>query len=269
MVEIHWHDHIRVHAAWQNVLVWVGHQTGAWGRRTVVLLSSYRFGSSLMMNFLHTQQNIRRRGEILNSDEVVYGNFEGAPRDRVLLHIKAMCFAWPGRMTMTKLMDSQIEDHGLSLDDVITALDRPYIVAVYRRDLLSAYVSLRIAQKNGIWYSTDRVNDERVSIELAELDEYVHLTRMRWNRNAARLRGYDRGMVVAYEDFAYQPKRIMDQIYDFLSLPRRNPVTETVRQNPAPPHCKIKNYRELDLEELVARGRLTLDLDQMRIPSGA
>jgi hypothetical protein len=269
MGEMHWHDRLRVHAAWQNLLVGVGQLTAAWGHRTIVLLSSYRFGSSLMMNYLHAQPNIRRRGEILNPDEIVYGNFEGAPANRVLLHIKAMSFALPGRLTMAKLMDSQIEDHGLTLDDVIVALDRPYIVAVYRRDLLSAYVSLRIAQQNGIWYSTDRVNNERVSIELAALEKYVRATRLRWMRNTTKLRTYDRAIIVAYEDFADHPKRVMYEIFDFLKLPRRGPVTETVRQNPAPLHCKIENYRELGLEKLVARGELTLNLDPIPIPSGA
>ena len=267
MDQMRWRDRVRTHAVWQHVLDRVGRTTRAWGRRSIVLLSSYRFGSSLMMNYLHTHPQIRRRGEILNRDEVVYGDFEGAPRDRVLLHLKAMYFSPPGRMTMAKLMDSQIEDHGLALDDVIAALDRPYIVAVYRRDLLSAYVSLQIAQQNGIWYSTDRVNDDRISIGLAALESYVRDTRQRWMRNAAKLRAYDRAKIVAYEDCIEHPESVMRGIFDFLGLPPKGPVTETVRQNPAPLERKIENYRELGLDQMLARGELTLGLDPMPIGS--
>jgi hypothetical protein len=269
MAHMRWPDVVRTHAAWQHILARAGRLSGAWGRRNIVLLSSYRFGSSLMMNYLHSQPSIRRRGEILNRDEMIYGNFDGAPRDRVLLHIKAMYFALPGQMVMAKLMDSQIEDHGLTLDDVIEALDQPYIVAVYRRDLLSAYTSLRIAQQNGIWYSTDRINDDRISIELAALEHYVRATRRRWMLNTARLRTYNRAIIVAYEDFVEHPDPVMFGIFDFLGLPHKGPVTETVKQNPAPLDRKIENFRQLGLDDMAARGELTLDLDAMPNRSSA
>jgi hypothetical protein len=256
-----WRDDLRNHLGWQCVLVGLGRATGAWGTRTIVLLSSYRFGSSLMMNYLNAQPNIRRRGEILNPDEVVYGNFKRASQDRVLLHVKAMCFTTPGQIAMVKLMDSQIEDHGLTLDDVISALNQPYIVAVYRRDLLSAFVSLRIAQENGVWYSTDEVNDLSISIELSALKNYVHNTRRRWVNFSARLRNYNRSIVVSYEDLSQQPEEEMNRIFDFMGFPRKGPVTETVRQNPAPARRKVKNYRDLGIDELLARGELTLELD--------
>src|SRR5262245_3316971 len=105
-MKMHWRDRIRTHAACQYALVQAGRLTGACGSRNIIILSSYRFGSSLMMNFLHSHPMIRRRGEILNRDEVIYGNLEGAPKDRVLLHIRAMYFTLPGQMKMAKLMDS-------------------------------------------------------------------------------------------------------------------------------------------------------------------
>jgi len=255
-----WCTQIHLSPVWQYMVVLLGHLTGAWGRRTIILLSSYRFGSSLMMNYLNVQPNIRRRGEILNPDEVVYGNFEQALQKRVLLHIKAMCFAPPGWVRVAKLMDSQIEQHSLTLDDVITALEQPYIVAVYRRDLLSAYVSLRIAQENGIWYSTDTVNDVRMSIDFTALKNYVHVTRQRWLDNAAKLRSYNRAILVAYEDFSEYPDRVMDDVFHFLGFPCKGPVTETIRQNPAPLSHKIRNYDELGLPKLVQQGYFTLDL---------
>jgi hypothetical protein len=257
----HWHEEVRVHLPAQYMLAGFGRLTRAWGPRTIVVLSSYRFGSSLMMNYLSAQPNIRRRGEILNPDEIVYGNFAGASRGRVLTHIRAMSFTPPGRIAMVKLMDSQIEDHGLKLDDIISALDQPYIVAVYRRDLLSAYVSLCIAEQNGIWYSTNQINDLRISIELSALRDYVRNTRLRWMHYSARLRNYNRSIIVAYEDFSERPEDVMNRIFDFFGFPRRGPVTETVRQNPAPASRKIENYNELGLDELLVRGEFTLDLD--------
>lgn len=260
----HLRDEIRTHFGWQRLLVGLGRITGAWGPQTIVLLSSYRFGSSLMMNYLNAQPNIRRRGEILNPDEVVYGNFEGASQGRVLLHVRAMCFTPPGQIAMVKLMDSQIEDHELTLDDIISALNRPYIVAVYRRDLLSAFVSLGIARENGIWYSTDRVNDVSISIELSALKNYVRNTRRRWTSYSARLHNYDRSIIVSYEELMEHPEEEMNKIFDFMGFPRKGPVTETVRQNPAPATRKIRNYGELGINELSARGELTLDLNSLR-----
>jgi hypothetical protein len=249
------------------ILAGFGRLSGAWGSRTIVLLSSHRFGSSLMMNYLSVQPNIQRRGEILNPDEIVYGKLEGASRGRVLTHIRAMSFTPPGRIAIVKLMDSQIEDHGLTLGDIILALDQPYIVAVYRRDLLSAYVSLLIAQQNGLWYSTNRVNELRISIELSALRNYVYNTRRRWLHYSARLRAYNRSIVVAYEDFSERPEEEMNRVYDFLGSSRRGPVTETVRQNPWPLSSKIENYGKLGLNDLLARGEFTLDLDLQQTES--
>jgi hypothetical protein len=261
MGERHWYDLIRVHSTWQYMIAGVGHLTGAWGCRTIVLLSSYRFGSSLMMNYLAALPNVRVEGEILNHHEIVYGNFTEASLRRVLVHVKAMCFAPPGQIAIVKLMDRQIERHGLTLDHIIAALGRPYIVAIYRRDLLSAYVSWRIALENDIWYSTGRVNDLKISVELALLRNYVLATRRRWVHNLARLHTYNRAIIVAYEDFFEQPQQSVYNIFDFLGFHRRVPIaTESVRQNPASSDCKIENYSELGLGELEARGEFTLDL---------
>jgi hypothetical protein len=254
---------ITTNVTYQHLIAGVGRLTGAWGARSIVLLSSYRFGSSLMMNYLNAHPEIYRRGEVLNPDEVIYGDFRGSSRTRVMLHLRAMCFAPPGRVALVKLMDSQIEDSGLTIDDVVSTLNQPYIIAVYRRDLLSAYVSLCIAQHNGIWYSTDRANDLRISIQLHALRNFVRQTRQRWVRNSARLRAYERAIIVAYEDFSEHPERTMYGVFDFLGFPRRGPVTETVRQNPAPLSHKIENYADLGLDEMLARGELELDLSSI------
>jgi hypothetical protein len=176
MGEIPFYDRVKINVACQYMIAGLGRLTRAWGPRTIVLLSSYRFGSSLMMNYLNAHPGIYRRGEVLNPDEIIYGDLHGASRARVTLHLKAMCFAPPGRVALVKLMDSQIEDNGLTLDDIITTLNQPYIIAVYRRDLLSAYVSLRIAHQNGVWYSTDRANDLRIPIQLHALRNFVRET---------------------------------------------------------------------------------------------
>jgi hypothetical protein len=265
MGEIPFYDRVKINVACQYMIAGLGRLTRAWGPRTIVLLSSYRFGSSLMMNYLNAHPGIYRRGEVLNPDEIIYGNLHGASRARVTLHLKAMCFAPPGRVALVKLMDSQIEDNGLTLDDVITTLNQPYIIAVYRRDLLSAYVSLRIAHQNGVWYSTDRANDLRIPIQLHALRNFVRETRQRWTHNSARLRAYKRAVIVAYEDFSEHPERTVYDIFDFLGFPRRGPVTETVRQNPAPLSRKIENYAELGLDEMLARGELELDLASIGI----
>jgi hypothetical protein len=264
MDERPWRVRIRTHSAWQHILAEVGGLTRGWGGRTIVVLSSYRFGSSLMMNYLNAVPNVRRLGEILNPCEIVYGNFKEASQDRVITHIKAMCFALPRRITMVKLMDTQIENHGLTLDHIISALDRPYVVAVYRRDLLSAYVSWRIALQNGIWYSIDRVNDVKICIELPALKNYLLATRHRWIHNSAKLRAYDRSIIAAYEEFSVHPEPAIYKIFDSIGFCHRVPIaTDSVRQNPAPLKCKIGNYDQLRLDELIARGEATLHLDLM------
>jgi hypothetical protein len=261
MEQMHWRDRLKTHAAWQFMLNHVGHLVQGWGNRNLVVFSSYRFGSSLMINYLN-HRNIRRRGEILNSKEVIYENFEGAPKERVLRRIKAMYFATPGQVRVAKLMDDQVENHGLTLDDIIEVLRQPYIVAVYRRDLLSAYTSLKIAQQNGLWYSTDAVNRERIFIDLPEFEKYVSEVRTRWTRNAAKLRTYERARIVAYEDFAYTPESIIYDIFDMIGLDHEPPFTDTVKQNPAPLNLKVRNFYQLRLDESQTRCAFTLRLDQ-------
>jgi hypothetical protein len=261
MKQMHWRDRVATHAAWQFMLNHAGHLVNGWGTRNLVIFSSYRFGSSLMINYLNSHSKIHRRGEILNPEEVIYGDFNGAPRDRVLRHIKAMYFAMPGQLTMAKLMDEQLENHGLTLADLMETLEQPYIVAVYRRDLLSAYISLQIALQNDLWYSTDAANDERISIDLAALKQYVHEVRGRWIRNASMLRTYERARIVAYEDFAYSPEAIVYDIFDMIGLPHRRPFTDSVKQNPAPLDWTVKNFDQLRLDESLARSEFTLALD--------
>jgi hypothetical protein len=215
-----------------------------------------------MMNFLNSHPRISTRGEILNSNEGIYGDFNGDSRDRILLHLKAMFFG-VCRLRAAKIMDVQLEELGLDLSDILEALMSPHVLAVYRRNLLSAYISLKIAEQNGLWYSVNQTNAERVRVDPIQLENYVLQARQRWNNNWKSLQHYSWSSWVAYEDLEVQPEAVMAQVFESLGLSYARPITETVKQNPAPLESMIENFHELGLGERIAHGEFVLRMNQM------
>ncbi len=230
-----------------------------------LVVSSARSGSSLLVNLLNSHPKISCKGEILNPEFLVYGNFQGQSKARILMHTKAMFFKFRKKNRLgAKLLIHQFDELGLTMNDLMETLNQPKIIILYRKNLLETYVSLKIAQKNNLWYSEKQVNDDSIEIEPEKLLNYVQRQYELWKDVFSSLGKYENLIFLSYESLATDTDNSMSKLFNFFHLHAHKTRTVSVRQNPLPLYLKLKNYEELSKNYDFSDQKWQLDLEAFR-----
>ena len=122
--------------------------------RNLVVLSAGRSGSGLLVNYLDSNRKIHCHGEVLNSGHEIYGNVEGKTKQELIQHVASFFHAHSASYVGEKFLTNQFDELEISLKDVLEVLNGPHVIVLFRRSWLETYVSLRIAEQTGIWYSS-------------------------------------------------------------------------------------------------------------------
>jgi LPS sulfotransferase NodH len=213
----------------------------------VIIISSGRSGSSLLVNYLNSSRNVHCHGEILSSEHG-YGKVEGKSTAELRAHVVSFFGKRATAYVGAKFLTHQFEELKITIEDVLEVLREPKVLLLYRSKLLETYVSLLIAQENNIWYSSDRVNRISVPVSKREFLDYVSVQRRRWQRCLEGICGRVPLFCMTYEELVEAPRETMDQVFAFLDVPPAPIYTKSVKQNPQSLREKVSNYDVLDLE---------------------
>jgi LPS sulfotransferase NodH len=230
----------------------------------VIVLSSGRSGSSLLVNYLNSNRYIDCHGEILSSEHC-YGNLEGKSTTELRAHVVSFFRRRSTAYVGAKFLTHQFEELKITIEDVLEVLREPKVLLLYRSNLLETYVSLLIAQENNIWYSSDTVNHISVPVNQQEFLDYVSVQRSRWRRCLQSICGRAPLFYMTYEELVEAPRESMDRAFAFLDVPPAPIYTKSVKQNPQSFREKVSNYDVLDLDspEMARSLFLTLPSDCM------
>jgi hypothetical protein len=194
---------------------------------------------------------VRCRGEILNSRYLIYGNVKRRRREQLRLHVRSFFVKLPNRFVGSKFLTHQFGEVDIRFGDVIELLQFPKVIVIYRENALESYVSLQIAQKNGIWYSESGVNREtiererwRACLDVLDDDYPVHF--------------------VTFERMTSDPQATLAEVFEFLGLEPCHVHSGSVRQNPLALEEKISNYRELNITGERDHGAPELNVQALR-----
>jgi LPS sulfotransferase NodH len=226
-----------------------------------LILSSARSGSSLLVNYLNCHASIRCWGEILNSDSGIDQNVEAMSYHQLCTYV-ASFFPHSGDGCVgAKLLNHQFDELPLTLSRVIELSNWPKVIVLYRQNLLEAFVSLRIAQANNIWYSTDQTNNQSLSLDWTSFEMYAHRERSRWARCLSELPASGcKVRFVTYEQMVDNPQATLDSLFVFLGLDTCEVRTESVRQNPGNLSEKVENWSCLPVDSTQAASIAKLEL---------
>ncbi len=211
-----------------------------------LVISSARSGSSLFANYLSSHHDVKYWGEILNTESSINPMVDSLNRDDLLSYVESIMVCRDAEWVGAKIHTHQLHELPISLSDILKGLNNPKILVIYRKSMLDTYVSLRIALKNNLWYSTAVVNSEQVHVDWSHFEKYAQRERSRWADCLGVLEALQcPTLVLSYERLIADTQRAMDVVFSFLGL---NPVpveSESVRQNPSPVGEKISNWNEL------------------------
>jgi LPS sulfotransferase NodH len=213
----------------------------------VIVLSSGRSGSGLLVNYLNSNRHIHCHGEILSSEHG-YGNVDGKSTTALRAHVVSFFRKQSTAYVGAKFLTHQFEELKITLEDVLEVLREPKVLLLYRSNLLETYVSLLIAQENNLWYSADAVNDISVPVNPQEFLDYVSVQRRRWQRCLESICGRVPLFYLTYEELVAAPRERMEQAFAFLDVPSAPIYTKSVKQNPRSLREKVSNYDALDLD---------------------
>lgn len=213
-----------------------------------VLLSSARSGSSLLVNYLNCHSDIWCRGEILNGD----GRKDAAPetmgRDALCEYVRSAYSDSRGRLVGSKVHTHHFDELPIDLGAFLDFSSAARTIVLYRRNALEAYVSLKVAQRNNLWYSTRLQNQDAVAVDWSHFLRYRERERDRWRRCLNLLAAREcESRLVSYEDLVMAPQSVLHKLFCFLDVAPCDVATESVRQNPRPLSEKISNWASLPL----------------------
>lgn len=170
---------------------------------------------------------------------------------------------WPHyRAETSRPIDSFLDEHVLGAVSIAKGFKCPYehlfeidgvmaylrqrsfrVLRLIRRNKLDQYLSMRLAQVNGIWKSTKgRYQQHRIELDA---DHFL--------RVAAGFQGADRRLKASCAGFVHHSVAYEDllegsgwfPVCDFLEITREHVLSPFQRQRELPQHEAILNYQEL------------------------
>lgn len=226
-----------------------------------LILSSARSGSSLLVNYLNCHSSIRCWGEILNPDSGIGRNVDVMSHDELCTYVRSFFSESGDGYVGAKLLNHHFDELPLTLSSAIELSNWPRVIVLYRQNLLDAFVSLRIAQANNIWYSTDHTNTQSLALDWTSFEHYSQRERSRWARCLSELARLGcKVRVVTYEQMVGNPQATLDGLFLFLGLDTCEVWTESVRQNPWDLRDKVANWSCLPVDTIQATSIARLEL---------
>jgi LPS sulfotransferase NodH len=237
-----------------------------------ILLGQGRSGSSLITEALAEHPDVRVAGEVFHADEK--GRrlaFEGLNGDGPCGASEAQYYrdgadAWeflervvfrapsPGgvraagfKMFYLHARRNPAEKRAWSY---LIANDDVRVIHLIRENMLESYISLRVAFLTGEWERLKGTNTQRKEQPLLRLEpkecEVYFNQELVWRKWAGKSFSSHPFLEIKYEgDVCARFVEVMDEIHDFISVPRRRARQLLEKQAQRPPREAVTNYDEL------------------------
>ena len=112
-----------------------------------------RSGTTLLVDYLNCHPQIRCRGEILGEGDQGYGAPYRMDHARLKLHVESLFVKRPGILAGATILTYHLDELPLQSADLAQVLHRPKIIVLYREETLGQFVSLKMAERDGLWQS--------------------------------------------------------------------------------------------------------------------
>lgn len=237
-----------------------------------ILLGQGRSGSSLITEALAEHPEVRIAGEVFHAEEegrrlafqALNGTGPGGEREAQYYRDgvdawqfleEAVFYAPPGsgvraagfkmfyRHARRNPAEKRAWNYLLANNDV-------HVIHLIRENTLESYISLRVAFLTGEWErpkgaNTQRKEQPRLRLEPKECEVYFN-QEIAWRKWARESFGSHPFFEIKYEkDVCARFVEVMNEIHDFIAVPRRRARQLLEKQAQRPPRETVTNYEEL------------------------
>lgn len=238
-----WLGNVRSNRVWQRALVRFGHARGWVHPRNFVLLCAARSGTTMLVDYLNCHPQVRCRGEILGEGHQGYGSPFSMDRTRLALHVQSLFVKRPGILVGAKILTYHLDELPVKSGDLAQLLDRPKVVVLYRAQILEQFVSLKLAERDGLWHSRRPAKNQPIRLDPATFLAYAARERRMWRESLAGF-GDCQLHYVTYDDLTTQAEQTMQGVFQFLGLEACPVQARFGRLRPHPLAEKLLNYQD-------------------------
>ena len=251
---------LRSTRAWQQAVVWLGERLHLPLRRNFLILSSARCGTMIFTHYLNRHRKISCAGEILGQNGICYGDPWSLTPERLRLHVRSYFVKRPGVLAGAKILTYHLDELPIKMADLVELLHRPKVLVLYRESLLDQYVSLKLAERGGLWHAWKPVAaEEPIHLDPASYLRYADRERRMWRQSLAALDGCD-VHYLTYEALTNCAQETMRGVFEFLGLQSCAVKSRLVRLHPGPLLSKLSNYQEFVQQGIVDGTLMRLSL---------
>jgi LPS sulfotransferase NodH len=226
-------------------------------RQKFIILANQRSGSCHLEYLLDSHEAAKVAGELFNPDyrlsaaEDLVQGFAALRREDPIAYIDKF-FCQPFAEVTTHVGFRLFYDHGReNREEAIWAhlqsMTNLKVIHLQRRNLLSNFLSLKLALKSKIWMrrkGQSVTNYQSTSLDFGECVEYFQ-TREHNIQHSRHFFRRNPKIDIFYEDLASQERQQMACVLQFLRLKPQTLTNKILKQNHQKPSELISNYAQL------------------------
>jgi LPS sulfotransferase NodH len=213
------------------------------------VLTTYRSGSNLLVDYLNGIPGIRCYPELLNPQISVGPMRRHFSADYALAHLRRSLHSLKTPIRGCKLMFDQLAHSQLTVEMLRDIFPELKFVVLYRQSLAEQFVSWRAAHVTQQWVLKQQhlAKHVQVRIDPTELshfcettqDQYHRLLQCRWLRSCS--------VLMSYEEMVCDPSSVMaSRVCPLVGLTICGTLsTKLLKQNTTPLRERITNYEEV------------------------
>ena len=156
-----------------------------------------------------------------------------------------------------KVLTYHFDELPIGMADLVRLLHRPKVIVLYRQQVLEQYVSLKMAERTGVWHAGRRPSSGPLDLDVDDFLAYAERERRMRRESLAGLVGVP-VFGLAYERLATEPSAAVGEVFQFLGvegIPIRSWLTKL---NPQPLSAKVANHADFLAAGVAERSRLEI-----------
>ncbi len=216
--------------------------------RPLFIIATARSGSNLLRDYVSQLPGVACRSEVL----CTHRPFGISPRQynprSAMTHIERSLLSLPGPIRGCKLMLTQMDACGLTIDAIDAAFPEARYLVLYRQSLAEQFLSRESALLTGQWLLFDGEVRKQAGVQInpAKLRSFADQTRQSYEKILRYSPLQQRGVLLSYEELSGDPAACFhERICPLLGVEPLTPKSSMRKQNVLPLAERVINYREV------------------------
>jgi LPS sulfotransferase NodH len=214
----------------------------------ILVIASARTGSSLLVDYINRIPGVQSYWEVLCNLVPEGPRKSRLPPAVAIRHIERSLHALEAPIRGCKLLLHQLDNCGLTINDLDTAFPTARYIVLYRESIAEQFVSFKAAMATRQWVLFDEKESKaaRITINPHELIEFCNMVRRHYAELFSNATIRQRGTVLSYEELTSDPAACLrERICPLLEATAIEPATVLRKQNTQSLEDRVANFSQI------------------------